>query len=90
MTQLKIKDNALISKKQFHEISHLTEIIADMALAQLEKEHIFVFPELIKDAEDITKEQLILQSANDCYRSSNVMGFLGCGKERLVMSRAFQ
>jgi len=89
MTQLKIKDNALVSKEQFHEISHVTAIIADKTLAQLEKEGIFVFPELIKDAEDITKEQLILQSVNDCYRSSNVMGFLGCGKERLVIESRF-
>ncbi len=90
MTQLKIKDNTpVISKEKFNEVSHVVEKIADKTLEQLEKEGIFVFPELIKDADDITKEQVILQSANDCYRSSNVMGFLGCGEERLVIESRF-
>lgn len=89
MTELKIKDNVLISKKNFSEVSHVTEKIADKTLEQLEKEGIFVFPELIKDAEDINKDQVILQSVNDCYRSSNVMGFLGYGKERLVIESRF-
>ena len=89
MTELRIKDNALITKETFHKVSHITGKIADKTLEQLEKEGIFVFPKLIKDAEDITKEQVILQSFNDCYRSSNVMGFLGYGKERLVIESRF-
>lgn len=89
MTELKIKDNALISKKQFNDVSHVTDKIADKTLEQLEKEGIFVFPELIKDAEDISKDQVILQSVNDFYRSSNVVGFLGYGKERLVIESRF-
>lgn len=89
MTELKIKDNSLISKKYFDEISHVTEKIADKTLEQLEKEGVFIFPELIKDAEDISKDQVILQSVNDYYRSSNVMGFLGYGKERLVIESRF-
>ncbi|HZK27278.1 MAG TPA: hypothetical protein VFD00_07065 [Thermoclostridium sp.] len=67
----------------------MTEKIADKTLKQLEKEGVFIFPELIKDAEDISKDQVILQSVNDCYRSSNVMGFLGFGKERLVIESRF-
>ena len=85
MTELRIKDNALTSKNQFEEVIHVTEKITDKTLEQLEKEGVFIFPELIKDAEDISKDQVILQSVNDFYRSSNVMGFLGYGKERLVM-----
>lgn len=89
MTQLKIKDNTPISKENFNEVSNVAEKIADKTLEQLEKEGVFVFPELIKDADDITKEQVILQSVNDCFRSSNVMGFLGCGEERLVIESRF-
>jgi len=89
MTEFKIKDNVLVSKEDFDEVSHVTRKVADKTLEQLEKEGIFVFPELIKDAEDITKEQMILQSVNDCYRTSNVMGFLGYGKERLVIESRF-
>lgn len=89
MTELKIKDNTLIRKEKFNEVRLVEEKIADKTLEQLEKEGIFIFPEVIKDAEDITKEQVILQSVNDNYRSSNVMGFLGCGKERLVIESRF-
>ena len=89
MTVLKIKDNSFISKEAFEEVRLLTKKISDKTLEQLEKEGVFVFPEIIKDAEDITKDQMILQSVNGCYRSSNVMGFIGYGKERLVIESRF-
>lgn len=89
MTTLTIKDNASNNKNDFIEVSGITDRVVDKTLEQLEKEGIFVFPELIKNAEDITKDQVILQSKNDTYRSSNVMGFLGYGKERLVIESRF-
>ena len=58
-------------------------------MEQLEREGVFVFPETVKDAEDITQDQMILQSVNDTYRSGNVMGFLGYGDERLVIESRF-
>ncbi len=63
--------------------------ICDKTLEQLEREGIFVFPELVRDADDLTKDQMILQSVNDTYRSSNVMGFLGLGGERLTITSRF-
>jgi 5-methylcytosine-specific restriction endonuclease McrBC regulatory subunit McrC len=89
MKLLKIKDNSLVKKDDFSNIANVTERIADKTLEQLEQEGIFVFPELINDAEDLTKEQMILQGVNDCYRSGNVMGFLGCGDERLIIESRF-
>jgi 5-methylcytosine-specific restriction endonuclease McrBC regulatory subunit McrC len=89
MTEIKIKDNALNGKDKFQGIGLLTEKVADKTLDQLEKEGVFVFPDAVKDAEDIAKEQMILQSVNDCYRTSNIMGFLGYGKERLIIESRF-
>lgn len=89
MKVLKIKDNNLNKKDDFSEIRTVTGKIADKTLEQLEREGIFVFPEIIKDAEDITRDQMILQSVNDSYRSGNVMGFLGCGDERLIIESRF-
>ena len=89
MMEYKIKDNQLIRKDYFDEVKNVTRKIADKTLEQLEKEGLFVFPGRIKDAEDITKEQMILQSIDKKYRSSNVMGFLGYGKERLVIESRF-
>ena len=86
---LKVKDNQLKKKDAFSEIANLTSKIADKTLEQLEREGIFVFPELVKDADDITRDQMILQGLNDCFRTGNVMGFLGYGAERLVIESRF-
>lgn len=89
MKLIKIKDNAKIRKDTLYEIENLTNRIVDKTLGQLEQEGIFVFPELIKDAEDITQDQKILQSVNNTFHSGNVMGFLGFGDERLIIQSRF-
>lgn len=89
MKLLRIKDNSQCKKDTFSDIGTLTEKIADKTLEQLEREGIFVFPEIVKDADDITRDQVIIQSINDTYRSGNVMGFLGCGDERLIIESRF-
>ena len=68
MNPLRIKDNSLTAKEQFADISVLTKKICDKTLEQLEREGIFVFPELVKDSDDLTKDQMILQSVNDKQR----------------------
>lgn len=89
MRLIKIKDNQAQKKSALGDIPNLTGKIADKTLEQLEREGVFVFPELIKDSGDITKEQIILQSMNDSYRAGNVMGFLGYGDERLIIESRF-
>ena len=77
MKLLKIKDNSVRKKDTFYNISTLMGKIANKSLEQLEREGIFVFPEIVKDAEDIARNQMIIQSINDTYRTGNIMGFLG-------------
>lgn len=89
MKLLKIKDNSQLKKETFSDIGVLASKIADKTLEQLEREGVFVFPEIVKDAEDITQDQMILQGINNTYRSGNVMGFLGCGDERLIIESRF-
>ena len=89
MKLLKIKDNSQQKKDAFSNIGTLTGKIADKTLEQLEREGIFVFPEIVNDAKDITRDQMIIRSINDTYRSGNVMGFLGCGDERLIIQSRF-
>ena len=86
---MRIKDNSQQKKDAFSQVARRTGKIADKTLEQLEREGVFVFPETVKDAEDITQDQMILQSVNDTYRSGNVMGFLGCGDERLIIESRF-
>ena len=89
MKLLKIKDNSQTNKDSFAEISNLTAKIADKSLEQLEREGVFVFPEIVKEADDLTREQVIIQSVNDTFRAGNVMGFLGYGDERLIIESRF-
>lgn len=89
MKILRIKDNTQKKKAYFSDIGNLTRRIADKTLEQLEREGLFVFPEFIVDTEDLTKDEMILQSVNDTYRSGNVMGFLGYGDERLIIESRF-
>lgn len=89
MKLLRIKDNSQQKKDAFSQVKNLTGKIADKTLEQLEREGVFVFPDTVKDAGDITQDQMILQSVNDTYRSGNVMGFLGCGDERLIIESRF-
>lgn len=89
MKLLKIKDNSQQKKDPFSQIRNLAGKIVDKTLEQLEREGVFVFPEIIRNSEDITHDQMILKSVNDTYCTNNVMGFLGCGDERLIIESRF-
>lgn len=89
MKQLKIKDNQYKAKEDFFEVKSVVNRVADRTLGQLEREGVFVFPEAINEAEDLSNDQMILQSYNDMYVSGNVMGFLGVGDERIVIESRF-
>lgn len=89
MKQYKIKDNSFVKKENFSNIMGVVKAVADKNLEQLDREGIFVFPEMIDDVEDMTKKQMLLQSVNDSFLSGNVMGFIGVGDERLVIESRF-
>ncbi len=89
MSRIKLKDNSRFLKESLSGVSQLTAKIADKTLEQLENEGIFVFPELLREADDITRDQVIMQSVNSFYLTGNVMGFLGLGDERLEIESRF-
>lgn len=89
MKQLRIRDNTVVPRASFSEIPDITKKVANKTLKQLEREGVFVFPERVNESDDLAAEQMILQSVNDCYHSGNVMGFLGYGNERLVITSRF-
>ena len=90
MQTLKVKDNQLIKKVEYEKkIPNLTSKVLDKTLEQLEKEGIFVFPELLKESDDLTKDQMVLQRYNDDILTGNVMGFIGYNDERLTISSRF-
>ena len=89
MELVRIRDNTQQKKDAFASIPNLTGKLADKTLVQLEQEGVFLFPEAVKDAADLSEDQMVLQTVNDTYRSGNVMGFLGYGNERLVIQSRF-
>lgn len=86
---MKIKDNSFYDKSDFYKIERLVGKISDKTLQQLEDEGIFIFPDYIKETEDIFGDQIVLQSKNNAYLSSNIMGFVGYSDERLIIESRF-
>lgn len=89
MKTLRIKDNSRQKKEIFSDFGKLMNKIENKTIEQLEYEGVFVFPEIVKDSKDITQDQMIIQSVNDSYYTGNIMGFIGCGSERLVIESRF-
>ncbi|MDR0978544.1 MAG: McrC family protein [Lachnospiraceae bacterium] len=89
MKPIVMNDNSKKKKKEFNDISNLIEKIANKTLGQLEEDGLFVFPEILKESDDITKEQVVIKSVDNRYCSSNVMGFIGLGEEQLIIKSRF-
>lgn len=89
MKQLRISDNSLIPKSDFSEIECLVEKAADKTLGQLEREGVFLFPDTIGSSDDLEQNQMVLKSINGCYQTGNVVGFIGSGDERLIITSRF-
>lgn len=87
--RLRISDNSPIEKGKLRDIPRLTQAIADRTLDQLGRDGVFVLPEAVENAEDLEGDTEVLRSINGSYRTGNVMGFLGLGEERLVISSRF-
>ena len=84
-----ITDNSKKPKGDFSDCRELLGRIADYPLEYLEKEGIFVFPEHVKDSDDLTKEQVVIKSVDNDYVTSNVMGFLGLNGEKITIKSRF-
>ena len=85
----KVKDNTTYITSRFSCNQCIVSNILNKSLNQLDAEGLFIFPEAIKKVEDLTRDQMILQEFNGKYRTGNVMGFIGYGKERLIIHSRF-
>ena len=85
----KVKDNTIYITSRFSCNQCIVSNILNKSLSQLDAEGLFIFPEAIKKVEDLTRDQMILQEFNGKYRTGNVMGFIGYGKERLIIQSRF-
>ena len=80
-----------ISKEEFiAKYPKISQVLLDRTLDNLSQEDsIFIFPNDLKNSPDLDKDQKILETVNQKIKTGNVIGFLGCGQERLTISSRF-
>ena len=89
---MRITDNQhRIAKEDFvTEYPNLSQALLDRTLDNLSREdNIFIFPNDLMNSPDLDKDQKILETVNQEIKTGNVIGFLGCGQERLTISSRF-
>ena len=89
---MRITDNQhRIAEEDFvAEYPKLSQALLDRTLDNLSKEdNIFIFPNDLKNSPDLEKDQKIFETVNQKIKTGNVIGFLGCGQERLTISSRF-
>ena len=89
---MQITDNQhRLAKEDFvAEYPKLSQALLDRTLDNLSKEdNIFIFPNDLKNSPDLEKDQKIFETVNQEIKTGNVIGFLGCGQERLTISSRF-
>ena len=91
-TMMRITDNQhKIVKEEFVEgYPKLSNLLLDRTLESLSQdERIFIFPNDLMNSSDLEKDQKIFETVNQEIKTGNVIGFLGCGQERLTISSRF-
>ena len=89
---MRITDNQhIIAKEGFvAEYPNLSQALLDRTLDNLSREdNIFIFPNDLKNSPDLERDQKIFETVNQEIKTGNVIGFLGCGQERLTVSSRF-
>ena len=89
---IQITDNQQsISKEEFiAKYPKISQVLLDRTIDNLSQEDsIFIFPNDLKNFPDLDKDQKILETVNQKIKTGNVIGFLGCGQERLTISSRF-
>ena len=89
---MQITDNQhKIAKEDFvAEYPKLSQALLDRTLDNLSREDsIFIFPNDLQYSPDLERDQKIFETVNQEIKTGNVIGFLGCGQERLTISSRF-
>lgn len=89
---MRITDNQhKIAKEDFvAEYPKLSQALLDRTLDNLSREdNIFIFPNDLTHTPDLEKDQKIFETVNQEIKTGNVIGFLGCGQEKLTISSRF-
>ena len=89
---IRITDNQhkIVREDFVAEYPKLSQELLDRTLDNLSREDsIFIFPNDLMNSPDLEKDQKIFETVNQKIKTGNVIGFLGCGQERLTISSRF-
>ena len=89
---MQITDNQqTLNKEEFiAEYPKISQVLLDRTLENLSQEdNIFIFPNDLQYSPDLDKDQKIMETVNQKIKTGNVIGFLGCGQEKLTISSRF-
>lgn len=90
MTVQRIADNTKIPADQLEQtIPDILSQVCSKPLSQLAAQGILIYPPTIQESEDLTRTQSVLRREKGSYLTGNVMGFLGSGTERLIITSRF-
>ena len=89
---MRITDNQhKIAKEDFvAEYPKLSQALLDRTLDNLSiEDSIFIFPNDLTHSPDLDKDQKTFETVDQEIKTGNVIGFLGCGQEKLTISSRF-
>lgn len=88
---MRLTDNFSVAKSKFEaDYPQLSEKLLDRTLENLSKEdNILIFPHDLLDSPDLEKDGKVLETVNGQIKTQNIIGFLGCGDERLTIHSRF-
>ncbi|MGT2906481.1 McrC family protein [Streptococcus dentiloxodontae] len=73
-----------------NEFPNLSAYLLDRTLESLsEEDNIFIFPHDLLASPDLEKDGKVLETVNNQIKTRNIIGFLGCGDERLTIHSRF-
>ncbi|MDE8030100.1 McrC family protein [Streptococcus mutans] len=88
---MRLTDNFSVAKSKFEaDYPQLSEKLLDRTLESLSQEdNILIFPHDLLDSPDLEKDGKVLETVNGQIKTQNIIGFLGCGDERLTIHSRF-
>src|SRR5699024_4647186 len=63
--------------------------IANKELSELQSEDLFLFPPRLDETDDLSAEQMILESNSNVLKTTNIMGIIGHNDEQLFIGSRF-
>ncbi|MFT9213767.1 MAG: guanosine 5'-monophosphate oxidoreductase, partial [Liquorilactobacillus ghanensis] len=86
MSSFTLEDNSAIDELGSHSI--VTKL-ANKDLATLDKENFIIFPQQLKDSDDLDQDNYIFQQRNGKTRTCNIVGIIGDGQDEFHINSRF-